>query len=249
MAAGEQPDPLPADERGHLGGDPRVAQRQAEQPSRRVGVTPPGHGCGQHRLPVQVEGDTEMQAPRRFGQAHPVPSRDRQERRDVEVLGGRGAALGVRAEQVGVPLAVGVVHLCHDGRQGPVAAVAPEHGERVEHMAEDARVGEHEHPAARQVDAVVGEIPVHVDADGRTGIAEMVTGAERRQRPQRGRDARQVVQVNQPQVAVVAEHAPGGTSPHVGDPAGVERGAHQATPRDLAAWAPDRQPSSWKPQP
>src|SRR5262249_32092433 len=108
---------------------------------------------------------------------------------------------------------------------------------------------EHEHPAAGQVDTVARQVPVDVDADGRTGIAEMVAGPESGQRPQRRRDPRQVVQVDQPQVAGVAEGPPGRPGPYVADPAGVQRGARPRTPRAAAASAPDRQPSSWTPQP
>ena len=59
--------------------------------------------------------------------------------------------------------AVRVVHLGDHASQAAVGAEAPEHGQRVEHVAEDPRVGEHDDPAARaEVDAALGEEPFDV---------------------------------------------------------------------------------------
>ena len=70
--------------------------------------------------------------------------------------------------------------------------------------------------------------------------------------------AGQMVQVDQPQVGAIGERVPQRRQPGMGDPAVVQHrtrgqraraGRHQVRPRARAAWTPDRQPSSWKPQP
>ena len=70
------------------------------------------------------------------------------ERRDVHRLGRGRPALLVGVDEVGVPVAVGVVHLHHGGRVPPARVPAPVHRDRVEAVAERARVGGHHHPAA-----------------------------------------------------------------------------------------------------
>jgi hypothetical protein len=67
-------------------------------------------------------------------------------------------------QQVGVPLAVGVVDFGDDRRQRPVGVVAPEHRQRVEHVTEDPCVAEHEHPATGQADALAFQVGVHIGA-------------------------------------------------------------------------------------
>ena len=198
-----------------------------------------------------------------LGQEHPVAAVDRVERRDVEPLRGLGPAAVVGVQQVGVPLPVGVVHLGHHAGQRAVGPVAPEDGQRVEHVAEHAGVGEHHHPAAGQVDAVGFEEEVEVFADRPPGVTQVVAAVEARQQPQARAEPGQVVQVDQPLVGAVGERVPQRRQPGVGDPAFVQHGArghrarpgrhqlprHQVPPSASAARAPDRQPSSWKPQP
>jgi hypothetical protein len=155
----------------------------------------------------------------------------------------REAAVGV--QQVGVPLAVGVVHLGHHAGERAIGPVAPVDGQRVEHVPERARVRQHHHPAAAQFDAARGQEAVEVFPDAATRVTEVVTGAEAGQQP----GARQVIEIDQPHVGAVAEHVTQRDRPGVGNPALVQHGGHQVPPSARAAWAPDRQPSSWKPQP
>ena len=119
-------------------------------------------------------------------------------------------------------------------------------------------MGEHHHPAAGQVDAVAGQEPVEVGPDRLIWVAQVVAAAEAGQQPQARAEPGQVVQVDQPLVGAVGERVAQRRQPGVGDPAFVQRGArgqraragrHQVPPSARAAWAPDRQPSSWKPQP
>ena len=148
-----------------------------------------------------------------------------------------------------MPLAVGVVDFRDDRRRGAVGVVAPEHGERVEDVAEYGGVAEHEHPAAAQADALACQAGVHVGADRGSRVAEVVAGPEPGEGAQRKRHPRHVVEVNEPQVAAVAERAPDRVCPDMGDLARIQRRRHQSTPRARAASMPDRQPSSWNPQP
>src|SRR6185437_8141360 len=99
--------------------------------------------------------------------------------------------------------------------------------------------------AAAQVDAAGGQEPVEVGPDAGPRVAEVVTGAE----PGQPRDPGQVVEVDQPQVAAVAEHVAQGGRTRVADRDLIDARVHQVPPRARAAAAPDRQPSSWKPQP
>src|SRR5690348_15606768 len=69
------------------------------------------------------------------------------------------------------------------------------------------------------------------------------------------------VEVDEPRVEAVAKRVPDGCPALVRDPADDERGewgkrgiprrrcAHQVTPKCRAACTPERQPSSWNPQP
>ena len=106
-------------------------------------------------------------------------------------------------------------------------------------------------PAAVQVDAATGEIAVHIGPDAAEPIAEMIAGAEPGQRPQPRRQPGQVVQVDQPLVAAVAEGVAQRGGADMADPALIEcRGAgYHRPPSACAAATPDRQPSSWKPHP
>ncbi len=76
-------------------------------------------------------------------------------------------------------------------------------------------------------------------------VAEVVLGAEAAQRSRPG----QLVEVDEPQVAAVGEHVAQRDRAGVADPALVQPGGHQVPPSARAACAPERQPSSWKPQP
>ena len=87
------------------------------------------------------------------------------ERRDVHRLGRGGPALAVGVDEVGVPVAVGVVHLDDGGRRSARGVPAPEDRDRVEAVAEGPRVRGHHDPPAVQVDAVLGEERLDVGAD------------------------------------------------------------------------------------
>ena len=108
-----------------------------------------------------------------------------------------------------------------------------------------ARVRQHRHPAAAQVDAVPGQEVVEVLPDAAVRVADMVAGLDAGQPPgARPPRAGQVIEVNQPQVRAVGEDIAQRDRPGVGDPALVQPGGHQVPPRARAASAPDRQPSS-----
>ena len=70
----------------------------------------------------------------------------------------------------------------------------------------------------------------------------MVAGAELGERPQRPGHPRQVVEVDQPQVAAVAEAPPDGAGPHVGDVGSRYRAALTSRPR--ASARPDAGPAA-----
>jgi hypothetical protein len=77
--------------------------------------------------------------------------------------------------------------------------VAPVDRERVEHVPEHAGVGEHQHPAAAQVDPAAREVAVEVAADRAVRIAEVVGRPEPGERTQPEREPGQRVEVDQPQ--------------------------------------------------
>src|SRR6185437_5073242 len=103
---------------------------------------------------------------------HPVAAVDRVEGRDVELLRHLGPGAG---QQVGVPLAGGVVHLGHHAGQGAVGPVAPVHGQRVEHVTQYAGLGQHRDRVG-SADAVRGQEAVEVLSDAAARVAEVVTG-------------------------------------------------------------------------
>ena len=119
------------------------------------------------------------------------------------------------------------MHLGDDAGQRAVGSVAPVHGQRVEHVPEDAGVGQHQHPAAAQVDAVRGEEAVEVGPDRAARVAEVVAGARTGRRAAARREPGQGVEVDQPQVAAVAEVAVRGAVPDVAHLDVVERGRRQ----------------------
>ena len=177
------------------------------------------------------------------------------ERRDVHLLLGAGPALLVRVDEVGVPVAVGVVHLDHHAGELAVAAVAPEHADRVEAVAERAGVGGHHDAAAVGLDAVERRGSARRCAlIVRVGVAEVVARLE----PAEDAVVGQVVEVDQPGARAVGEGALERLAAGVPDRGGVRRGLDRAaasapsphsTPSCAAASTPERAPSSWKPQP
>ena len=130
-------------------------------------------------------------------QVHPVFAVHRLERRDVELLLRAGTAFAVRAQKVGVAALVGVVHLGHDALKRARRIVAPVHGDRVERVAEHARPGQHDHPAAAQIHPAGGEPGVELGPDAsRIRRREVVPAVEPGQRPQPPRKLRRRVQVD-----------------------------------------------------
>ena len=100
-----------------------------------------------------------------------------------------------------MPLAVGVVDLCDDAREDAVGVIAPEDRERVEHVAQDPGVGQHEHPSpVTEADAAQRQVVLDVALDRQARVAEVVSAAEVRERPQVPRLAGEAVQVDQPLV-------------------------------------------------
>src|SRR5206468_795441 len=101
-----------------------------------------------------------------------------------------------------------------------------------------------------------GQVAVDVVADRAAGVAEVVAGADGRERPpvvakrpQPPVERVQLVQVDVPHVDAVAEEVAKTGPAVVHDLALVQGRPHQAHPRATAARRPDTQPSSWKPQP
>ncbi len=259
-AAQVEPDAVQPDGEGDGDGGEGVAQGEAGQ---RPGGGPAAgapYGRGERAGPVALQMDAQVQPLAGLGQPHPVPAVDGEERRDVELLAGRGPVLGVRVEQIAVAFAVRVVHLGHDAERGAVGAAAPVDGERVEDMAEDAGLGEHGDGAVGEVHPPGFQEPAQPGPDGGGGPAEVVPRLEPGQRPQAARQPGRGVRVDEPQVGPVPQRVLAGLGPYVRDGARIQGGpgarvrgsavaAHHATPRAVAASAPDRQPSSWKPQP
>jgi len=259
----------PASGRGRR---PRAPDRGAQQRGCARAGPPAPHRRGEGVAVRPVEHDGERDPASWLGQRHPVAAVHRVEGRDVELLGHVCPAVVIGPHQVAVPLVVGVVHLGDHALKRAVGPVAPVHGQRVEHVAEHARVGQHQHPAAGQVDAAARQEVIHVLPDAAARIAEMIRGAE----PGSRAKPRQLVQVDQPLIGRVAEGVAQRGLPGVPDPALVDgrggglaggrggaaggpgwlaggRGGAGAryhwTPSEPAAATPDRQPSSWKPQP
>ena len=82
-------------------------------------------------------------------------------------------------------------------------------------------MAEHEHSAVGQADALACQVGVHVDADRGGRVTELVAGPEPGEGAQRKRHLRQVVEVNEPRFAAVAESTPDRVGPDGGDLAGV----------------------------
>ena len=251
QAAGVQLQALPPDPGADQRGRPWMADRGQEH--RAGGGVGPGAAYrgdkGMAVRPVKHDGEREPLAG--LGQCHPVAALDRIERRHVERLRDGRPPRVVGVQQIAVPLVVGVVHLGDHAGEAAVRPVAPVDGQRVEDVAKHPGVGQHDDPAAVQVDAATGQIAVDVGADAAERIAEVVAGAETGQRPQPRRQPGQVVQVDQPLVAAIAEGVAQRGGADMADPALIEcRGTgYHRPPSDSAAATPDRQPSSWKPQP
>jgi hypothetical protein len=238
-----KPHALPADPCADGSGGPRIPHGRLQPRPRGDGDGPAAHAGGE-RVPVRaVEPHTQREpvawVGAGLGQAHPVAAVNGVERRDVELFRYPGPAAGVGMQEVGVPLAVGVVHLGHHAF-GPVT---PVHGERVEHVTQYAGLRQHRDRVGSG-DAIRGQEAVEVLPDAAARVAKVVTSAEAGQQPDPG----QVVEVDQPQVAAVAEHVAQGGRTRVADRDLIQR-VHQAPPDARAAAAPDRQPSSWNPQP
>ena len=159
---------------------------------------------------VPAQGDGHVQPVGRHRHGDVVPAVDAVERRDVHGLVGAGPALLVGVDEVGVPVAVGVVHLDHHGRLGARVVEAPEHADRVEAVAQRPRVGGHQDAAGRTAvgtgaegDAVVGEERLDVAPQAPGGVAEVVARLEPGQQAVVG----QVVEVDEPERRAVLEAA------------------------------------------
>ena len=95
-----------------------------------------------------------------------------------------------------MPFAVGIVHLGDDAAKRAVGVVAPEHRERVEDVAQHPRVGQHQHLAAVQLDAVAAQEVVQVGADRAAGIAQVIAAADAAQRGEQLGQLRRSVKVD-----------------------------------------------------
>ena len=145
----------------------------------------------------------------RQGEPQFVGAGDVEERGDVEALVCHGGPGLVWPQEVSVPLAVGVVDLRDDAHEAPVPAVAPEDRERVEHVAQDPGVGQHEDSApVTELDAAQRQVVLDVALDRQARVAEVVSASEVRERPQVPGLAGEAVQVDQPLVDPVPEGVP-----------------------------------------
>ena len=116
-------------------------------PDRVTGRARPVMPATNGSLPGAVEDDLHAEPVVGLGHREPVTPRHVVERADVERLVDLCPTLVVGVHEVGVPVAVGVVHL-HDRageRAGPV--VAPEDRDRVEYGPEHPGHGEHASPS------------------------------------------------------------------------------------------------------
>ena len=119
---------------------------------------------------------------------HRVTPGDVVERRHEKVLVHARLSVVVGLQEIGVSLAVGVVHFGDHASQRAVDREAPVDRQGVEHVAEDAVVGEHDDAVATPgLDAVSGEEPLDIRLDvgrrSRHRAAEMITGVEGGERP------------------------------------------------------------------
>ena len=121
---------------------------------------------------------------------------------------GARTALLVGVDEVGVPVAVGVVHLDDDAGQLAVAAVAPEDADRVEAVAEGAGVGGHQRSGrrrSRRPRAARNALDVVLDRAVR--VAEVVACLEAALERCQHAVVGEVVEVDQPGALVVGEGA------------------------------------------
>src|SRR5689334_9498373 len=119
-----------------------------------------------------------------------------------------------------------------------------------------------------EADAVDRQVVLDVALDRQAGVAEVVSAAEARERPEVPGLAGERVQVDQPLVEPMPEGVPdwsGAPVRDLADDQGWQRGqlraggrgsrreergrAHQVTPKCRAASTPERHPSSWNPHP
>ena len=236
-----------ADQRPDLVGDEGCEQRRCQhgRPARRPWLS--DERCGEHPLLVldQVDryGDSLGVQPQR----HVVPAVDGEERRDVELLAQREASVGVRSRQLRVPFAVRVVDLQYYAAQLAAGRDAPEDAQRVEDVPEGAAgVGKHHHSVVcrRCTPCASGKAATLARSEGpdpRWSAAENAASPAT------------VVDVYEPLVGAIAEAVAQWHPPRVTDVADDDcrqlGEGHHDPPSLAAASTPERQPSSWKPQP
>ena len=204
---------VPADEQAHPLGHQQAASSGAGQRCGGRGHRPAGGGRGQHPLAVAVEPDGDADPVGRQQQPDVVPAGDVVERRDVERLVDVGATGRVDVEQVGVPLAVGVVHLEDDRAELVVGRRHQNTDERVERVPERPGRGRASAPGRQRS---------RCDAARGRGTGRRRRGCRRRAGPRRGGRGRRsgrasrtgqasagsCVEVDQPLELVVGEPVP-----------------------------------------
>ena len=185
----------------------RMSRRRQGRARRRFRPAPEGRAERHGIVASQRHGRGDKV--RRQGEPQFVAAGDVEERGDIEALVRHGGPGLVWPQEVSVPLAVGVVDLCDDAHEDPVAVIAPEDRERVEHVAQDPGVGQHENSApVTEADAAQRQVVLDVALDRQARVAEVVSAAEVRERPQVPRLAGEAVQVDQPLVDPVPEGVP-----------------------------------------
>src|SRR4051794_10808891 len=187
-AAQPQPDAMDTDECGDALCHQRLSDQLPEHCRGSRGLRAPTERRRKCDRAGVAEDDARADEVRTHRKPQLIAAADVVERRDVELFVMLSLAVGIGVEQVGVPLAIGVVDLRYDAREVAGAVVAPKDRERIEDMTEDARIGQHQNlRALTQLDAAQREKLLHVGLDRGTGIAEMIGTAEAGERAQTAR--------------------------------------------------------------
>ena len=197
-------------------------------------------GGAQELSTVALQADRHRHPIAREVQAHGIPAGGVVERRDEEVLVDLGLALRVGGQDVGVAPGVGVADLENGRDDPPVRRQTPEDRQGVKDVSEHSGMSKEQHPCrVGQLDPNGANLPQHNGfqlRQGRRATIEMVLGAQFGQATQPGRQARWVVEVDEPLVVPVGERSPQGAEagmPHGADNERRHRQegfSHQVTP-------------------
>ena len=166
--------------------------------SLRVAGEAGAEGRGAPVVVVAAQGHGDVQAVGRDRHGDVVRAVDAVEGRDVHRLAGLRAALLVGVDEVGVAVAVGVVHLDDDAGLTPLVVEAPEDADRVEAVAHRPRVGGHQDRAGALASPRVTSCAARNDStlarSVRSGEPRWSRASNRASRPWSGRSSRSTSQ-------------------------------------------------------